>query len=274
MAACVLASCASDGSQPSGEAHLRARVPVLAWMLPGIRSGLLDGILTALTPRRPQERSLPAAPSRRPTPTEVSSTAPEHSPVALTPRLPRGKTVLHIGDSFAGALGLELNQQFAQREVKGVVKFETATYIPTWASGKRLDGYLTDYKPDMVMITLGGNDLEIADPDARVRSIRRLVTRLNGVPCVWVGIPLWRRAPAGLLRVIADNVAPCLYLDSSAAVPNLERAKDGIHPSPRGRRRWAEAVVEWLEAHTDPRVDDRWAWLPSPQPTTPSKLRL
>lgn len=180
--------------------------------------------------------------------------------------LPAGRTVLQIGDSFAGALGLELNQELAHRNVRGIVKYETATYIPTWASGPRLDAYLSAYKPDLVLITLGGNDLEVADPQSRSRSIRRLVSRLHGRPCVWVGIPLWDKAPRALLHVIEQHSAPCLFLDSNELVPDLGRARDGIHPSMVARQRWARAVVEWLEQRTDATVQDHWAWLPGVQP--------
>jgi hypothetical protein len=169
----------------------------------------------------------------------------ETAPVAL----PSGTTVLHIGDSFAGALGIELNREFKEAGVRGILKYETATYIPTWASGKDLETYLSKYHPDLVLITLGANELEIPDPAQRAATIRRLVGRLAGRPCVWVAPPLWHGARPALLDVIRESCAPCAYLDSGELVPELPRAKDGIHPAMAARKAWAKAVITWLGQH-------------------------
>ncbi|HEX2732315.1 MAG TPA: SGNH/GDSL hydrolase family protein [Polyangiaceae bacterium] len=174
------------------------------------------------------------------------------------PPLPEGTTVLHIGDSFAGALGPDLNREFAARGVKGVLKQQKATYIPTWASHKELGGYLERYHPDLILVTLGANELEIPRPEDRIDAIGRLVRRFGEVPCVWIGIPLWKGANPHLLEVIKDHVAPCRYLDSNALVPDLERAKDKIHPSLPARKIWAEAVVGWLAHHRVPNADRPW----------------
>lgn len=178
----------------------------------------------------------------------------EAAPLAL----PSGTTVLHIGDSFAGALGIELNREFKEAGVRGILKYETATYIPTWAWGKDLEKYLSKYHPDLVLITLGANELEIPDPAQRAPTIRHLVERLAGRPCVWVAPPLWHGARPALLDVIKESCAPCAYLDSSEVVPELARAKDGIHPAMAARKAWAQAVIRWLGEHR--RADETQKW--------------
>src|SRR5690349_18671856 len=70
----------------------------------------------------------PAPPDALP-PAPVSEGAP---PVDL----PKGTTILHIGDSFAGALGIDLDRELKAEGVRGILRYETATYIPTWAFGK------------------------------------------------------------------------------------------------------------------------------------------
>jgi lysophospholipase L1-like esterase len=175
------------------------------------------------------------------------------------PHLPRGTTVLHVGDSFAGALGPELNLQFSAHGVRGILKQEKATYIPTWASRKELDVYLTQYKPDLVLVTLGANELGIVRPEERGETVERLVRRFGDIPCVWIGIPLWKGANPTLLEVIRAHAAPCLYLDSTALVGDLERAKDKIHPSLAGRKVWATAVVRWLAEHRVATAERPWA---------------
>ncbi len=182
----------------------------------------------------------------------------EAAPPPSTVDLPLGTTILHIGDSFAGALGIDLNRQLKGAGIRGVLKYQTATYIPTWASSKDLDRYLWQFHPDLVLITLGANELSIPDPAQRIPTIRRLVGRLGGRPCVWVGPPLWEGARPALLETIRTSCAPCLYLDSSTLVPDLPRMRDHIHPSMEAREIWAKAVVAWLREHRDPEGARPW----------------
>lgn len=211
---------------------------------------------------RPARSAAPTQSSDAPAPVPVAAVAADAGPPAVGAEpstqttaqvagavLPAGTTVLHIGDSFAGALGIDLNRELKAAGVRGILKYQTATYIPTWASSKDLDDYLQRYHPDLVLITLGANELEIPEPAQRAPTIQRLVGRLGGAPCVWVGPPLWQGARPALLETIRASCAPCLYLDSSALVPDLPRARDHIHPSMEGRRTWAKAVVGWLGQH-------------------------
>ena len=201
---------------------------------------------TATVPtENPAEAQTAAAPPTAQAAQPAAEQAPKES---AAPPLPSGTTVLHIGDSFAGALGIDLNRELKKLGIRGILRYETSSYIPTWAWSKKLDLYLLRYKPDLVLITLGANELEVPDPQQRAGAIKRLVERLGGVPCVWVGPPLWEGARDALLGVIRENVAPCVYMDSSAA-PELKRMRDKIHPSMQARQTWARWVVDWLAEH-------------------------
>src|SRR5690606_16175227 len=124
------------------------------------------------------------------------------------PALPSETTVLHIGDSFAGALGLPLGRRLKGAGSKSVLHFKTASFIPNWAHSKELRLWLLRYQPDLVLITLGANEIEIVEPEQRAKPVRRLVQALEGRPCVWVGPPLWTD-DTRLMDVIRDNVSPC-----------------------------------------------------------------
>ena len=153
--------------------------------------------------------------------------------------------MLHIGDSFAGALGVPLGKKLKAAGLRSVLEFQTSSYIPTWASGKELPAYVARYSPDLVIITLGANEFELANPEQRVGSVKRLVQKLDGRPCVWVSPPRWK-ADTGVLGVIRDNAKPCRFLDSDTIVRDLGRKKDRIHPSDEAREIWADAVLSWL----------------------------
>ena len=174
-----------------------------------------------------------------------------------TPALPTGTTVLHIGDSFAGALGIALREELAHYGVKSALRFQTATFIPTWAFHKKLPLYLLQHKPDLVVVTLGANELAIDDPSQRAGAIRRLVKQFADRPCVWIVPPLWR-PENGLTKVIRDNCAPCRFMDTNALIREMPRVRDGIHPTPEARQDWARLVVAWLATRRDPKAARPW----------------
>ena len=202
----------------------------------------------------------PEGDGRRPSPSVAGE------PVRPAPRLPGGTTVLHLGDSFAGALGRSLEDELQARGVDSVLKFESSTYIPDWAWRKPVSRYIRRYRPDLVLITLGANELGIPRPSERARAIRKLVRKLAGIPCVWIAPPLWEGASDRLLSVIRESSPPCAFLNSTELVPGLQRLPDGIHPTTEGRRRWARAVVEWLERRAGVEPEPSWRALVSPAP--------
>lgn len=232
---------------------------------------LLASCASSTQPAVPPSRSTSAAPaasSPADTPSDASA-APSQLPPAPTasevsePKapLPKGSRVLHIGDSFADALGSKLNKLLQAAEVKTSLEFETPSYIPNWSYGAKLPKLLASYHPDLVLITLGANEIEIPHPEDRIKPVRHLVQTLAGRPCVWIAPPLWK-PDSGVLRVIRENVAPCRYLDSNLLVHDLPRARDKIHPSMEGREIWAQIVFDWLERERLGTPEQPWALKP------------
>lgn len=184
--------------------------------------------------------------------------------VATAHELPTDTTVLHIGDSMAGALGVALNEEFKRHGIKGVLRFKTASFIPTWAWSKELPLYLAHHKPDLVLITLGTNETQMHDPTLRAGAIQKLVKQLDGRPCVWILPPEWGPGDRGLMPVIRANTAPCRILETAELYPDMPRLGDKIHPTMGARKVWAERVVEWLRRERRPTADRPWQLAPRP----------
>jgi lysophospholipase L1-like esterase len=235
----------------------------LAALLPGCATIVSPGNAAPTAPAAslPAPRAATALRSGSepaPAPEPAPESALALTPAASLPReLPKGTLVLHIGDSFAGALGVPLGKRFKAAGLRSVLEFQTSSYIPTWASGKELPAYVAKYAPDLVIITLGANEFELANPEQRVGAVKRLVQKLDGRPCVWVSPPRWK-PDTGVLGVIRENAKPCRFLDSDTIVQNLERKSDHIHPNDTGREAWAEAVLAWLERERDGTADRPW----------------
>jgi hypothetical protein len=208
-----------------------------------------------------------AAPKEPPAPVEEPGEAPSDL-VPPTPNevprepapVPEGTVVLHIGSSSALALGLSLKKELDPYGTRYVIKAEESSYIPQWAGETMgLGRLVAEYSPDLVLITLGGNEAGIPEPHVRAGAIQRLVKIIGDRPCVWIGTPKWKRIrQTGIHEVIRENCAPCLYIDTDALVPDLEPHADGVHPTMPERDRWAEAMHRWLRHNRDPEGVRRW----------------
>lgn len=185
-------------------------------------------------------------------------------PVPVSKPLPSGTKVLQVGDSFAGALGLPLGKLLKAEGVSSTLKHTDASYLTDWAWDGSLQKYIWRYNPDLIIVTLGANELEITDPEARAKTIRKLVSVIGDRPCVWVGIPLWAGPKNGLLDVIAKNAAPCIYLDTNHLmdVAAMPRIRDGIHPTEAAREDWAKVVLDWLRRHQKDEAGRPWSLRP------------
>jgi hypothetical protein len=201
--------------------------------------------------------------------TSTASSNSQDSSASTTPPdpasygFPKETLILHIGDSFAGSLGLPLGKRFKAAGMRTVLEFETPSYIPTWASGKELPQYIVKYSPSLVIITLGANEVELTNPEQRAGAIQRLVGKLGGRPCVWVIPPLWK-PDTGIFNVIRQNAAPCRILESDSIVTNLTRQRDKIHPNDPAREVWADAVLAWLARERAGTPERPWELRPAP----------
>ena len=180
--------------------------------------------------------------------------------------------VLHVGDSMADALGKSLRREFTKLGIKNHLKAKEATYIPGWAGHKHgFRALLKTRKPDLVIITLGGNEVAMPDPSVRARPVRKLVKQIGDTPCIWIAAPLWPNAPhTGVLDVIRDNCAPCIYVDTNKLVGQMKRLRDKIHPTIPERRKWAKFMIRWLRHNRDPNGKKPWSFKqPTSAPTKP-----
>jgi hypothetical protein len=211
--------------------------------------------------------SMPKRSDRGPAPSATDWTG-ERAPVAAAvngtrragsgaPAEPApGAWVLHVGDSFVHAfLWQNLRPRFLGLGTQYVVQATTATYTTTWAVSPALDEWLSR-RPALVLVTLGANEVEMPDPNLHAKAIEAIAKKIAnaGATCVWITPPMWKEE-TGILGVIREHCAPCLYFDSDAVLGGLspdERQKDRIHPNGRGGGRWARAFWDWLSDHRDP----------------------
>ncbi len=245
------------------------RAPVVR----GLRRAALPVLLAACGCESTAPASTSPLDRPRPSAVEWTGSASDRAPAAGAPAPAqaspeKGTWVLHIGDSFVHAsFQQNLRPLFEATGTGYVVDATTATYTTTWASDAHLDDWLAR-RPSLVLVTLGANEVDMPLPEEHAGAVESLVHKLAraSTSCVWITPPMWKR-DTGILQVIHDHAAPCLFFDSDAVMGGLteaERQHDRIHPNERGGARWTAAFWEWLQEHRDPRRP-AWALVPFEQ---------
>jgi hypothetical protein len=152
-----------------------------------------------------------------------------------------GKVVLHVGDSMVGgSLGLTkaLEARFTREGATFLRDYKVSESILSYDKSLKLKELLAKHQPDIVIVTLGTNDVFVPFPSALAQNVKSIVARIGARECYWIGPPTWK-PDTGIVQVLRDNVAPCRFYDSSNL--KLQRAGDGIHPTDRGGADWARS---------------------------------
>lgn len=254
LSAASIGCSAAPPSAPSGErerARPAAMVPAPSSVSATAAPGAPGAPRAPRAPRRSSatdaaQKTAESAASAEPAPAPAAAPAPavaEPAPLSVPPNT----AVLHVGDSFAVAgFAQSLRPRMEALHVRYAVKAETSSFTVTWAA--KMEKVVADFQPDLVIISLGANEVSNTAPPTHASAVRRIIKAVGARPCVWVSPPLWRK-DTGIIDVIRTNTAPCRFFDSDALVPGpLPRQKDHIHPNEVGGARWADAFWGWLQA--------------------------
>lgn len=171
--------------------------------------------------------------------------------------------ILLIGDSLA--VGLKPKFESLRDTVPGFAFGTVAKQGAKISAFNSNDGEtggglaqaLVDFKPTVVLISLGTND-EVArknNPNADVSAatqaeVDKLLAKFPDAHVIWIGPPMFapNKWPMddGFRQMLANKVGPINYFDT-AAYP-IARAGDGIHMTGAGYADWATRIVEWINA--------------------------
>lgn len=172
--------------------------------------------------------------------------------------------VLHLGDStvgFAGGLTKALRPMFVDAGIKYYSDSYTAAGIQSYDDDKekRLQVLIKAFKPDMIIINMGMNNLTVPHPEVLVGHIQSLVKKIIGEDpkrlCYWIGPPSWKPDRKLLIPVLEEHTPPCIFFNSSNLL--LERQKDKVHPTDKGGQVWAKHFWAFFDTGKE-LIDDDW----------------
>lgn len=156
------------------------------------------------------------------------------------------KNILFIGDSMLERLSPRIAAYAEENghQMNTVIWYGSSTEV--WATSGRAKECIQKYRPDYIIISLGGNELFVNDIIARrTKYVRQIVAEFADIPYVWIGPPNWKK-DTGINKMIQSVVPKGNFYLSYTPDQHYERAKDGAHPTPASAAKWADRICKWI----------------------------
>jgi hypothetical protein len=167
------------------------------------------------------------------------------APSSPPPFTARYKAVLHTGDSMVGGgLCRALKPMFASEGTRFIRDVWESGSIEGFAASDRIPKLIEHDRPDLVLLSLGANDVYGPVTDYLAKAIEKVaaLTQKGGArDCIWIGPPIWKPRFKATVDVIRAHAAPCVFFDSTDI--EMHRKEDKIHPDEKGGEQWA--AVFW-----------------------------
>ena len=133
--------------------------------------------------------------------------------------------------------------------------FEVSTVIwdgstlTKWVNPGKIPGFIAQYKPDVVFVCLGLNELLVKNPGTRMAApLEKLEKQLGDVPMVWVGPPTWpgKGDGAAFNQWMGAHMPADGHYFNSQSQQLARQSATNPHPTRPACAKWMDAVVKWL----------------------------
>jgi lysophospholipase L1-like esterase len=145
------------------------------------------------------------------------------------------RRVALIGDSYAVGLGPELAKLFPGFKYSGVVGTNTSQWANHSAACGTCGDWLTTFKPDVVLVSLGVNDGS-APNAANYQTITKALHGI-GARVVWIEPPAGVNAPTVRAAIASLGV-------NTVPATQTPLAADKLHPTGNGYHVWAQEIAQ------------------------------
>ncbi len=175
--------------------------------------------------------------------------------VPALPKLAPDDVVLAFGDSLTYGIGAQPEESYPEVLSALIGREVVAAGEPgeqTAAGVERLGRVLDLYRPKIMLLCLGGNDmLRKVAPEVIEANLRGMIedARSQGVAVVLIGVPepaLFGGTASFYARIAEDLHTPFEGDVLNDILKNNEYKSDPIHPNARGYRLLAQALAELL----------------------------
>lgn len=159
------------------------------------------------------------------------------------------KSILIFGDSMTILIAARLAAYGKQNgyEVNSVTWDSSSTVA--WSGSDNLDNYIKQFHPDFIMISLGSNELFLANFDSRVPYIDKIREKIGNIPFVWIGPPNWKK-DKGFNAMMLKTLPEGTYFVTEGM--ELDRGPDHIHPTRSAGALWTDSIMRWIKHSAHP----------------------
>lgn len=178
----------------------------------------------------------------------------EKAPVI--PKLAATDVIVAFGDSLTYGTGAAEHESYPAILGELIGRPVIRSGVPgevTAAGLKRLPQVIDEYRPRLMIVCLGGNDMLRKVDRPQIKSnLREIVKTIRdrGIAVVLVGVPqpsLITSAPEFYAEIAKEFNVPYEGKIVTSVLYSTELKADPIHPNARGYRRMAEAIAALLK---------------------------
>lgn len=179
-----------------------------------------------------------------------NDSTPEFTPLTST------STILAFGDSLTYGTGTSaenLSYPSVLNSLTGIKIINAGIPGEISAHGlTRLANLLNIYKPDLVILCHGGNDmLQKRDPQETIDNLKSMISliRGNGADILLIGVPqpgLFLKSAAFYQQIAQEEGILLEDKLLSSIISKRELKSDTVHPNDKGYRQFAEGIANLL----------------------------
>lgn len=185
------------------------------------------------------------APDTEITPTEIPAADQDTNKQVILDNNP--KTVLIIGDSMLEGLAPRLGAYCSANSDTLYAAIWYSSTSELYGESGLISDYIAKYHPDYIFLSLGGNELFVSDVvEKRDKHVKSILAEIGDIPFLWIGPPNWK-ADTGINDLIEHNVPEGCFFRSEGI--ELERKRDGAHPTHEAAVEWTDSVLRWMPLH-------------------------
>ncbi len=156
--------------------------------------------------------------------------------------------ILLTGDSMVEGLMFAFKDYAIENghDLFPAIWYSSSTLV--WGKSQQLKKLIDFYKPTIVFIALGSNELFIRNIiEDRAKYVDNILNQIGNTKLIWIGPPNWK-PDTGINQLLETKLGKKRFFLSKNL--QLARARDGAHPTRFASRIWADSLFNWVKTHS------------------------
>jgi len=156
--------------------------------------------------------------------------------------------ILLTGDSMVEGLMYAFKDYAIENghDLFPAIWYSSSTLV--WGQSEQLKKLIDFYKPTIVFLALGSNELFIRNIiEDRAQYVDNILKQLGDTKILWIGPPNWK-PDTGINELIEKKLGKKRFFLSKNL--QLARSSDGAHPTREASRIWADTLFHWVKNHS------------------------